>query len=397
MPDYEFLAVDRRGRRSRSSEHSPDAASLIRTLESRGLLAIDVREREQAQPAIRPVRASAVADAVRSLASLLASGLPLARALDVAATAAPRALADALRDIRARLERGDSVATACAAHPRVFNAAAVGILRAGERAGDLDGAFDRLANQLERAAELRARLVSALIYPAVLAVAGGAALLVLLLFVLPRFAALLEGTGIPLPASAALLLAVATGLRANWPAVPLLAVGIAALAAWLRGSDRGRRAWAGFLLTLPLVRTSRRDALTASAARTLAVLLRGGAPLSTALDDAAHAAGDPILADALRAARARVVAGVSLRDAVASERVFSETFVALVATGEEAGRLAEFLDRAGTMFEQRTLRSAQRLIALAEPAMVVGFGIVIAGVALSLLQAIYGLNPTAPQ
>jgi len=393
MPGFEFQTVDASGRRSRGREHAPDVPALVRALEARGLVPVEVREEDRDERTTHSTHAGRVAEAMRALTSLCQAGLPLVRALEVTASSVAGPLAAILFDIRARVERGEGVATAFAAHPGAFSAAAIGVIRAGERAGHLDGAFDRLAAQLERAGELRERLFSAAIYPAVLAVAGGAAIGVLLLFVLPRFAALLEGTGLPLPPSAAMLLAVSTALRANWLVVPAVAALLVAAAAWLRGSAMGRRAWAAALLGVPFVRGVRRDALAAECARTLAILLRGGAPIAAALDDAARTAADPLLADALQAARGRVVAGSTMRDALAGEPIFREVFVTLVATGEEAGRLTEFLDRAGAMFEQRTERSVRRLVALAEPAMIVVFGAIVGGIALALLQAIYGLNP----
>lgn len=393
MPGYEFRTVDAMGRRARGREHAPDVPTLVRTLEARGLVALAVEERAAGTSASRTAAPVAVADAVRALASLLPVGLPLARALDVVATSAPPPLAAVLTDVRARLERGEGVAAACAAHPGTFTPAAVGVIGAGERAGDLDGAFARLADQLEREHDLRAQLLSAAIYPAVLAVAGGGAMVVLLVFVLPRFAALLSDTGIPLPPSTALLLGVSTALRANWPLLPVAGAAVLALAAWLRATARGRRAWATVLLAVPLVRAVRRDVLAAEVARTLAMLLRGGTPLAAALDAAARTVTDPLLADALHATRERVAAGSALHAALAGERAFDATFVALVATGEQSGRLTDFLARAGVMLEQRTQRSLRRLIAFAEPAMIVGFGLVVGGIALALLQAIYGLNP----
>lgn len=392
MPGFQFQTISADGRRARGREHAASAESLVRALEARGLVVLDLREHDAHWAGVPRASRAAVADAMRALASLLPAGLSLARALDVAAATAPTALAEVLRDVRSRVERGDGVAAAFAAHPRVFTAAALGVVRAGERAGDLDGAFDRLATQLERDGALRARLVSAAIYPAILAVAGGAAMLVLLLFVLPRFAALLDGTGMPLPPSTALLLGAATTLRANWYVVPITVAALAAGLSWLRTSAAGRRTWSHALLALPVVGGFRRDVLASDASRTLAVLLRGGTPLPAALEDTASSADDPLLEDALRAARARVIAGSTLHAACADERVFSDVFLSLVATGEEAGRLAEFLERAAVLFELRTERGAQRLVAVAEPAMIVAFGLVIGAVALSLLQAIYGIN-----
>lgn len=392
MPDFAFLAIHADGKRRRGRATAATDDALVRDLEARGLTVVTVRPRGgDADDAFRVPRAR-ISDAVRAVAELLAAGVPLTRTFDIAATSTHRSLAAVLTDIRARIERGEGVATAMAAHPRVFSAAAVGVARAGEHAGDLDGAFARLAAQLERDDAQRAQLLSAAIYPAVLAIAGGAAILMLLLFVLPRFAALLNGTGLPLPRSTALLLAAAEMLRAHWTAIPFVALALLAAGMWTRSSASGRRAGARLLLALPVVGAYRRDALAAECARVLAVLLRGGTPLALALDAAAPSVADPLLRDALLAVRARVVAGSALHRALESEPIFGELFVSLVATGEESGRLADFLERAAALFEQRTVRGAQRLVAIAEPAMIVAFGAVVGCIALSLLQAIYGIN-----
>lgn len=393
MPGFSFLTISAEGRRHRGHENAASEAALVRHLEAKGLTVVTVEPHEPSGLATARLSRAGTSDAVRAIAELLAAGLSLPRALDVAASSAPGALATVLADLRARVERGESVAVAMTAHTHVFSATAIGVVRAGERAGDLDGAFARLAVQLERADAQRARLVSAAIYPAVLAVAGGAAILVLLLFVLPRFAALLDGTGLPLPRSTALLLGFATALRTHWTALPLTGTFILGTAVWLHLTPTGQRWWSRALLALPVVGGFRRNALAASTARTLAVLLRGNAPLAAALDDTAGSAHDAILRDALHAARTRVVAGSTLHDAMASEDVFDDLFVSLVATGEESGRLADFLERAAVLFEQRTARGAERLVAIAEPTMIIAFGAVVGCIALSLLQAIYGINP----
>ncbi len=393
MPRFEIRTISAEGRRERGLEVAASAAELVSTLESRGVTVLELRERALAGDGASRVAPAAVADAVRALASLLPAGLPLARALEVTAATAPSGIATILRDVRSRVERGESVAAALSAHPQAFSATSVGVVRAGERAGDLDGALDRLATQLERQGALRARLLSAAIYPAVLAIAGGAAILVLLLFVLPRFATLMAGTGVPVPRSTTVLLGLAVALREHWIALPIAGAVLVALAAWLRASHLGQRAWSRALLALPLLGRFRQAVLTAWSARALAVLLRGNVPLPAALDDAAASADDPLVGEALRAVRARVIAGSPLHLAFGAQSIFDEVFVSLVATGEEAGRLAEFLERAAGLFEQRTERGAQRLAALAEPAMVIAFGGVVGVIALSLLQAIYGINP----
>lgn len=395
MPSFSYRIIDAAGRRRRGTSAAHDAPTLQRQLESTGATVLEVRDADDAATPHRRLRPSDVEDAMRAIATLLPAGLPLAAALDAAAESAPAAVASALRDVRARIERGEPIATALAAQPGLLSAATVGIVRAGERAGDLDGAFARAAAQLERQGALRQRLISAAIYPSLLAVAGIGALCVLVLFVLPRFADLLGGAGLPVPRSTALLLHAAALARAYWVVFPLLALTLVAAALWARWHPAGRRVWSRALLALPVVSHFRRALLAAEAARLTSVLLHGGASLLSALDDTIESVRDPEARDALARVRERVRAGAALHAALEPETVFPPLLAALVRTGEAAGRLHSFLDRSAVLFEQRTERDAQRLVTLAEPAMIVVFGVLVGAVALSLLQAIYGVNPAA--
>ena len=140
------------------------------------------------------------------------------------------------------------------------------------------------------------------------------------------------------------------------------------------------------------MRTLRRYALSARFARLLGVLLGGGAPLLPALDDTMESIGDPVARDDIGRVRAMVREGSTMRQAVGESALFTPLLAQLIGVGEEAGDLRTFLVKSADIFEERTERATQRLAALAEPAMIVVFGAVVAFVALSLLQAIYGIN-----
>jgi type IV pilus assembly protein PilC len=298
----------------------------------------------------------------------------------------------ALQEVRARVERGDTLSTALAEHRNLFSPLYVGLVRAGERSGDIDAAFGRLAAQLERDEALRGKILSASIYPMLLATAGSVAVTVLLFFVLPRFVTLLEGSGAKLPRSTATLLAFSSALHRLWPVLLLIPLAIAAFAAWVTNTDEGRRVWSTILLGLPGVRTLRRYALAGRFARLVGVLLGGGAPLLTALDDTIESIGDPLARDDTMRIRTKVREGSSLRAAVADSSLFPPMLAQLIGVGEDAGQLRVFLIKSADIFEERTERATQRLATFLEPAMIVMFGAIVAFVALSLLQAIYGIN-----
>lgn len=395
---YGFDVVDGRGRRRKGRAHAASAATLARSLEEQGLFVVEVRDggdgvRGESGP--NWGRSRAVLDATRALAALLSAGMPLLRAFSIACNVARVDVAAALEDVRGRVQRGESVADAFDSHGAVFSPVYVGLVRAGERTGDLAGAFTRLAGQLEREAEIRSRILSASIYPLILTSVGGLAVLVLIVFVLPRFVGLLDGTGAELPTSTMLLLRGSAILRHSAPALLGLGVVMAFALAGTLNSEAGRRAISRLVLRIPLVGGLRRQALGARFARLLGVLLMGGAPLLGALESVVRSIADPLARDETERIRTRVREGASLYHAVAEGSLFPPVLSEMVAVGEEASQLASFLTRAAELLEAGAERTVQRLVALAEPAMIVVFGGVVAFVALSLLQAIYGINADA--
>jgi general secretion pathway protein F len=395
MPTFAYQAVDATGKAERGQAAAVSVGALTRTLEERGLLVLDVSESAAAVrggAGFRFGRRREVLEVTRALAALLPVGMPISQALQAASNVASGDVRSALLEIRSRVERGDPLSAALGAQPALFSPLYVGLVRAGERSGDVDGSFARLAAQLERDEQLRAKILSASIYPMLLATAGSIAVSVLLFFVLPKFVTLLEGSGARLPSSTATLLSLSAFLHRVWPVLLLIPFVLAAIVAWGRNTDDGARFWSRAFLAMPLVNTLRKYALSARFARLLGVLLGGGAPLLVALDDTIESLGDPVAKDEVSRIRGLVREGSSLRAAVAASSIFPPLLAQLIGVGEDAGQLREFLSKSAEIFEERTERATQRLAALAEPAMIVMFGAIVAFVALSLLQAIYGIN-----
>ncbi|HEY2164826.1 MAG TPA: type II secretion system F family protein [Gemmatimonadaceae bacterium] len=381
MPTFAYQAVDGSGKRLRGHAQAVSPGALTRTLEARGLFVVDVAESAEGdggrRRGFRLGRRREVLEMTRALAALLPVGMPLAQALNAASGVASGDVKDALQEVKGHVERGETLSAALAQHRALFSPLYVGLVRAGERSGDLDAAFARLADQLDRDEKLRGRILSASIYPIMLAAAGSVAVTVLLFFVLPRFVTLLAFSSV---------------LHRAWPVLLLIPFMIAAFAAWATNTEAGRRAWSATMLGLPGVRTLRRYALAGRFARLVGVLLGGGAPLLTALDDTIESIGDPIARDDVGRIRTRVREGSSLRAALVDSTLFPELLSQLVGVGEDAGQLRVFLMKAADIFEERTERATHRLATLAEPLMIVTFGIIVAFIALSLLQAIYGIN-----
>jgi general secretion pathway protein F len=367
---------------------APDAAAL---LSIRGLLPIAVETRTE-RPAIfgRP-SARALATIFQSLASLVDAGVPLHKALAATRALASPRLGEALARVETRVREGASLATALASEPRVFPPVTVGLLRAGDRGMGLGPALAQAARQLEREAESRARIQAALAYPLILAVVGTASVALIVLFVIPRFAALLGDLGQALPPATRLLLGMSATIREyGLPIVALLAAGVIVASHLIVAR---RAAWHAWLLHLPVIGPLRHALASARAARTLGALLASGTPALAAVETAGEAAGDAAVAARLAAARVRVAQGAGLTAALDAARALTPATLQLSAIGEGAGKLPSLLARAAELEEDAAERRLKLLATLLEPALIVTFAGIVAFVAAALLQAVYALRP----
>jgi type II secretory pathway component PulF len=333
----------------------------------------------------------ALVSATRTIATMLAGGATLDRALRFAAEhAGTPSLGAALAGVRQDVQQGASLATALRSRQALFGTLAPALVRAGEESGTLDEALARLADHVERSRELRAQLQGALLYPALMGVVAGLGVLVLLTFVVPRFAGMLADAGASLPASTRLLMAMSDlALRGWWLWLALGALLVLGGRAWLR-VPANRQRWEGGRLRWPIVGDLERAIATARFARAFGTLLRGGTGVLAALRVAREALGNGALAarvdDAMRAVERGEPVARSL------EGMLPPLATQLLAVGEESGTLDRMALRVADTYDAESQRALRGLVALVEPALIVGFGAVVGFVALAMLQAVYSIN-----
>ena len=337
------------------------------------------------------VRRQDVAVWVRTVATLLDAGATVDRALGVAAEQVTHdAMARGARAMRTAVQGGTTLADAMRLQPALFDALHVGVVRAGEASGSLDSALTTLAAYLEEDIALRAQLASALIYPALMAVVATLGTLVLLLFVVPRFSALLADLGGTLPASTRALMLLGTIVARGW--WMFLVVGVLVIITVRRAltSPATLLAWHARRLTLPVSGRLERAMATARFTRALGVMLEGGLPLLPALRLARGGVTNRAIAADLGRVADDVARGQSL--GISLTGVLSPLAVQLLAVGEESGRLAPLCLRAAGQHDEEVRRSLRTVASLLEPALILLFGAIVGFVALAMLQAIYAVN-----
>jgi general secretion pathway protein F len=396
---FSFVAIARSGETVRGRVQAADAAAAIRGIQALGHLPVSaVPVAEAAAPPggdgrAAPASGDDLMALTRELALLLDAGQPVERALALlAAGLAPRRLRGRLQGALTALRGGGTLADALQAaggFPPVYTA----MLRAGEAAGALPDALQQLVVLLERQARLRAGLLSALLYPAVLAVVALLSVLLILLYVVPQFAPLFERAPVLLPMTTRWVLAASAGLRSHGALLLVLLAALLLAARGALGRPGVARRLARRALGLPLLGPVLAMAAVARVARLLAVLLRAGTPLVPALGHAVAAASP--LAPEVIAMRDGVKDGRGLAASLPAGHRLPSLAAELLQVGEESGRLGEVLFHLADGFEQRVETHARRLLALAEPACILAIAVLVGGIVVSLLTALVSLNALA--
>jgi type II secretory pathway component PulF len=326
----------------------------------------------------------------QQLATLLEAGMPLDRALailgELAANVRLRVIVgDVLQSVRG----GSSLADALAKHhPRPFSRLYVNMVRAGEKGGALEATLRRLAEFLEESQEFRDAIVSALIYPALLAGVGAAAVIFLLAFVVPRFAAIFSDLDATLPLPTLILLRVSETIQQYGWLLALAGLAILVAMRLALATAAGRLRADRMLLRLPIVGELIVKIEVARFARILGTLLRGGVALVSALGMVTELLANRALARAAESLSDGVRRGAGLAQPIADAAVFPPLVFHMVRVGEETGRLEETLLRVAATYEADSRKVLKRLIALTEPCVILVMGLLVGFIVVAMLLAI---------
>jgi len=377
-------------------------ASLRLELEEKGLYLLSVRGGGRVRlgglalslPRRRRVRTSEFLIFNQELATLLRAGLPLVQSLDILRKRVPNpTFRAALDDIYERVRGGSALSEAFEAQgmfPGVYTAS----LTAGEKSGSLEQVVRRYVQHVKVLTRVRAQVISALIYPAVLVALSVVVVGLVVFRLVPEFAQFYAqyGPNANLPLSTRVGVALSTRLVGSAGLLLLILAAVVALGVIaLRAPGQRKRVHAA-ILTLPYFGQLARKFATAQVSRTLATLLAGGIPLVNALDIAARSTGNQAVGETLQVAARDVREGGSLADALARGQMFPHVAVEMVEVGESTGALAEMLTSVADFYDEENETSLTRFTNLIQPLLLIVKGIVIAGLLLSLYMPLFQLS-----
>jgi type II secretory pathway component PulF len=307
---------------------------------------------------------------VRELSTLLGVGMPLLEALDTLAHQERSRFRTEILRLRERVAAGVALADAMRQQAQVFDEAVVLMTEVGENAGTLDQVLADVADYRERGALLRGKIGSALLYPAIVMVAGIGVSIFLMTYVVPGLLDSLIQAGRPLPLVTRIVKGVSDGLLYGWPVwLGSLAVVVTGLMA-LHRTRRGRRWFDRTILLLPGLGALIRKQAVARIAFIVATLMRSGIAFEKAVGVAERSVRNVLLRQALHDCGVAVTAGREIAAALEQSRAFPQTVVQVIALGQQTGRMEEMLDRLATDYDRQIAAAAGRLAAVLEPLLI---------------------------
>jgi general secretion pathway protein F len=404
MPLYSYKVINSLGESEQGVRNATDQQTLIAELQGQGFIPVQIeiaRDKTflglKLSSAIVRLSHKEITLLTSELATLLGSGLPLDRSLQILIqlTEDNEKLNKLLSQVLEKVKGGAPLADALESQGNVFSRFYLNMIRAGEMGGDLGEVLSRLSEYLERSQELKDTVATALIYPAVLLVMSLASLFVMLTFVVPQFTEMFESAGQALPVPTQVVVFLADVLQAYWWLILLI---ILVLTSYMKSqlADPGRRKiWDARFLAMPLFGEIILHMETANLTRTLGTLLGNGVSILKALGIVRETTSNLVIYGLLNEAEEHLKQGKSMSDALMKSECFPKLAVQMIKMGEETGRLEEMLVRVAVIYDKQLRTAIQRMLALLEPALIITLGLMIAGIIVSILLAILSVNDLA--
>lgn len=405
MTLFHYTAVNREGSKIEGQLEASDRQSVFEQLHEAGHLPVDVAElRARASYAgksdwpflSRHPSPAQITLFTRELAMLLKAGQTLDQALKLLEKDGSAAKQQKLiAQLRAALNDGKSFNEALAGLPQVFPAIYTNMIRVAEASGTLENVLEDIADTRERDQKRRAQALSAMLYPALLVLTAVGAVIIMLVFVVPRFKQMLVTASAELPGSTEFVIGLSDGLIAHgqWIAVGALAIVAAILVALRRPGVR--RGFDGLLLHLPLIGRLMRLNLTIQFCRTLSTLLENGVELPMALNLTKDVLGNAKAKRALEQAYEALRKGQNFTDPLTRSGLFPPVAVNMLVVGEETGGLASSTKYLARMFEDKLELAITRLFTIIEPAIIILVSLFVAGIIISIIGAVISVNDLA--
>jgi type II secretion system protein F len=403
MALFTYQATDASGKSVKGTLEAKDESVLVDKLQEMGYFPISIGKGTAASEApasaglmkffSKRVPGRAVTLFTHELSSMLDAGLPLDRSLSILAELEKNIeFKSVILDMHNGIQSGLTFADCLEKHPDVFSEIYVSTVRAGEAGGALEAVLSRIKKFMEETEKLKEDIKSALIYPLILTIVGGSAIMLMLLFVIPKFTVIFADMGGAMPLPTRMLLGLSEAVSRFWWVIALVAAGVFFEVRRRLGTREGRLFFDRLKLDVPLLGEVLKKAVISRFSRTLGTLLQGGLPILDALSIAVNTMGNSFMSRDIQPVIEGVRRGRGMVTPLRETGSFPPLAVHLLTIGEETGKLDEMLLKLSDNYDQDISTSIKRLLSLMEPLIILVMAVVVGFIVISLLLAIFSLN-----
>jgi type IV pilus assembly protein PilC len=392
---FSYKALDETGKKVSGTEMATSTGAAHVALLARGLQPTAVESKSSLlkfEITKKKVPRQDVMNFTRQLAVFMKAGVPIMEALEVIVEETQNKMLKAiLSEMVDSLRAGDTFASSAAAHPEAFPAFYVGILESAELTGNLDNVLNQLADYIDRDVKARGKVTAALIYPSVVAAMSVVTVLVLAVFVMPRFEVFFASLHAKLPLVTRMLLSTTAFMGKWWYAEIAFVIIIVGGFIATNRSPGGRARLDAIKLKLPVVGDLTETAIIERTCRVLASMLRAGVDLPRSMAVTAESSNNAVYRVALEKIREAMMQGQGLAEPIAQSGLFPAAARQMFRVGEETGTLDQQLEVAAAYYGRELETKLERATALFEPAIIILMGVVVGFVAVALISAMYGI------
>lgn len=390
MPGFNYTAINRNGKRVRSSLDASSIETAKSSLRGAGYTILDIKEqttlnRDIEIPFLGNPKAKDMAVFCRQFVSILRAGVSVASVLSMLGQqTGNKKLRAAIREMQADVEKGESLATSMRRHPKIFPAILVNMVAAGEASGNLEESFRQMELYFERSKRTKSKVTSAMIYPCVLIVVMIIVLIVMMTKIIPNFLKTFEDMDAELPKITLGVMAVCEWFK-SWWWVPLLVLAALIVGGVLfHRTNKGKHFFGWLARKTPVVGNLTVKTACATFCRTMEVLIGSGLTLTDSMDLAASNMGNIYYLEAIRDARALVAEGTPLRESLVRTGIFPPMVSNLVGVGEETGDLQSMMGKVADYYDEEVDEATKKLLNLMEPAIIIFMAVFVVIIVLAI-------------
>lgn len=390
MPGFNYTAINRNGKRVRSSLDASSIETAKSSLRGAGYTILDIKEqttlnRDIEIPFLGNPKAKDMAVFCRQFVSILRAGVSVASVLAMLGQqTGNKKLRAAIREMQADVEKGEALASSMRRHPKIFPAILVNMVSAGEASGNLEESFRQMELYFERSKRTKSKVTSAMIYPCVLIVVMIVVLIVMMTKIIPNFLKTFEDMDAELPKITLGVMAVCEWFK-SWWWVPLLVLAALIVGGVLfHRTDKGKHFFGWLARKTPVVGNLTVKTACATFCRTMEVLIGSGLTLTDSMDLAASNMGNIYYLEAIRDARALVAEGTPLRESLVRTGIFPPMVSNLVGVGEETGDLQSMMGKVADYYDEEVDEATKKLLNLMEPAIIIFMAVFVVIIVLAI-------------